>query len=262
MFARRRPLAWPAEDTEGAPNRPIVLHTDGHMSGSFYADANSGYLKNNPTWHMEDSPWKARLILRMMEKNHLQPKTICEIGCGAGEILNQLHMAMPNNVSFTGYEISNDALMFCRQRVKERLDFKQQSLFEMDRKFDLLLMIDVFEHVEDYFGFIRASREKAEYKIFHIPLDITALGVFRNRHMGGRKSLGHLHYFTKDTALATLQDCGLEIVDHFYTPALDVLVHRTFKAKVGVLMKRVLYGINNDLGARLLGGYALMVLAK
>jgi len=50
------------------------------------------YLKNNPTWHVEDSPWKAKQILKIIGNNNLQPNSICEIGCGAGEILHQLFL--------------------------------------------------------------------------------------------------------------------------------------------------------------------------
>ena len=38
------------------------------------------YLEKWPAWHVEESPWRAEKILRMMERNHLTPKTICEVG--------------------------------------------------------------------------------------------------------------------------------------------------------------------------------------
>ena len=48
---------------------------------------NGYYLEKNPTWHVEDSSWKAKNIIKMMKRNNIVPKTICEVGCGAGEIL-------------------------------------------------------------------------------------------------------------------------------------------------------------------------------
>jgi hypothetical protein len=45
------------------------------------------YLKTTETWHAEDSPWKANQIIEIICNNHLQPKTIAEIGCGAGAII-------------------------------------------------------------------------------------------------------------------------------------------------------------------------------
>jgi ubiquinone/menaquinone biosynthesis C-methylase UbiE len=51
---------------------------------------NGDYIKKNPTWHVENSAWKAEQILTMLSKHNLTPQTICEVGCGAGEILAQL----------------------------------------------------------------------------------------------------------------------------------------------------------------------------
>ena len=47
------------------------------------------YLKNNPMWHIEDSEWKAEQISKIISRTNLQLKKVCEVGCGAGEILNQ-----------------------------------------------------------------------------------------------------------------------------------------------------------------------------
>lgn len=52
------------------------------------------YLNKNPTWHVEESPWKAQQILRMLTLHHLTPRSICEVGCGAGEVLKQLQEQM------------------------------------------------------------------------------------------------------------------------------------------------------------------------
>jgi len=37
------------------------------------------------------------------------------------------------------------------------------------RFFDLILLTDVIEHLEDYFSFLRNIKERALYKIFQIP---------------------------------------------------------------------------------------------
>ena len=48
------------------------------------------YLDKNPGWHEEDSAWKAEKILKILKRNKLKPSSICEVGCGAGEILSCL----------------------------------------------------------------------------------------------------------------------------------------------------------------------------
>src|SRR4051812_22867701 len=87
-----------------------------------YTDAS--YLKKNPTWHVEHSAWKAQHVLTMIKRNHLTLKTIAEIGCGAGEILKQMHDAMESDVRFVGYEISPQAHALSQTRASERLEFR------------------------------------------------------------------------------------------------------------------------------------------
>ena len=171
------------------------------------------YLKNNPSWGIEDSPWKAIQIQKILSKNGIYSKTVCEIGCGAGEILNQLS-SKNQNTNFVGFEISPDAFELCKTRISENVKYFNKNLINEDAFFDTLLCIDVFEHVEDYIGFLKAIKKKSAYKVFHIPLDISVLNVLRGVLLIKRKSVGHLHYFTPATAIATLKDCGYEIVDY------------------------------------------------
>ena len=129
--------------------------------------------------------------------------------------------------------------------------------------FDIVMAIDVFEHVEDYFGFLRKLREKAEYKIFHIPLDLSVQTVLRSSPIiKGRKFVGHIHYFTKETALETLKDTGYEIIDYFYTGGSLELPNRGWKADLLKIPRKLAFSLDEDLAVRLLGGYSLMVLAK
>ena len=46
---------------------------------------NGEYLKKNPTWDAEHSPAKAANIFKILQQNNISPKTLAEIGCGAGE---------------------------------------------------------------------------------------------------------------------------------------------------------------------------------
>ena len=52
------------------------------------------YLEKNPTWHVEDSSWKAVQILRALALLPKPPLTICDIGCGAGEDTAELELKM------------------------------------------------------------------------------------------------------------------------------------------------------------------------
>lgn len=53
------------------------------MSIPYESYESGDYLANNPTCDKEDSGWKASQVLKMFNRNHLTPKSICEVGCGA-----------------------------------------------------------------------------------------------------------------------------------------------------------------------------------
>jgi SAM-dependent methyltransferase len=225
---------------------------------------NGNYLKSNPTWHERDSSWKAKQIMKIIKRNNIHPSTICEIGCGAGEILNQLSQQFDDSINYYGYEISPDAFEICKKKKREKLDFIYKDLFEeRERTFDIIMAIDVFEHVEDYYGFLRKLRGKAKYKIFHIPLDLSVQTILRRSPLlKKRKSVGHIHYFTKDTALAALEDVGYRIMDYFYTGSQLELPHIGWKTRLLKFPRKLFYLFNKDLAVRILGGFSLMVLTQ
>jgi SAM-dependent methyltransferase len=221
------------------------------------------YLARNPCWHAEESPWKAEQVLRMLRRHQLTPRTICDVGCGAGEVLRQLQYALPAHCEFWGYDISPQALHLCRPKSNERLHFRFiDAVAEDPAHFDVVLVLDVIEHLEDYFTFLRNLRGKGEYTIFHIPLDLSVQTVLRRNGLLKRRALyGHLHYFTRETALRTLHETHYAVVDHVYTPrSIDLasgVLQRTAK-----LPRRLGAALAQGLTVRILGGFGLLVLAR
>jgi len=227
--------------------------------GDIYRDGT--YLENYPLWHSEDSAWKAAQIIEMIERNSLNPATVCEVGCGAGEILNRLSDNYPEK-EFHGYEISPQAFEICSAKSNTNLSFH---LRDMDdgTKFDLVLAIDIIEHIEDYFGFLKKLKQKGAYKMFHIPLDLSVQTVLRSTPiLKGRRRAGHIHYFTKETALETLKDAGYEIVDHFYTAVSLGPPTKSWKTKLLRVPRKIAFSISKDLTVRIMGGFSLLVLAR
>jgi cyclopropane fatty-acyl-phospholipid synthase-like methyltransferase len=222
------------------------------------------YLEKNPSWHVEESPWKAKHIIQIMRKNHVLPEIICEVGCGAGEVLKQLQEKMDKDCSFWGYDISPQAFELTQSRANERLHFKLADIRqEKDTFFDLILVLDVIEHLEDYFSFLREIKPKSKYKIFHIPLDLSAQTVLRPRGLlGVREAYEHLHYFTREIALQVLRDIDFEILDYCYTArAIEQPTHE-LRRNLLKLPRKLLFAMNQDFAVHLLGGWSLLVLAK
>jgi SAM-dependent methyltransferase len=228
------------------------------MESEIYKDGT--YLNNHPDWHEEDSAWKAGKILSAIRRNALAPRHIAEIGCGAGEILSQLYLNFPEDTHFTGYEISPQAYQLALSRTKDRLAFLQGGLDQIGPgKFDLILVIDVIEHVEDCFGFLRKLREKRATVLFHIPLDVNVKNLVGKRFLAHRKISGHLHYFTRETALALLQDTGFKVVDSFYSNSSLEAIRRSGKIKVSRLFTNIIHPFSAELSTVLFGNSLLVV---
>lgn len=224
---------------------------------------NADYLEKNPTWHTEDSPWKAAQISKILCDNCVHFDTIAEVGCGAGEVLLNLAKSYPS-VHMTGYELSTDAFKICAPKKSKMVSFELANIAEVDRVFDVVLCIDVFEHVEDYIGFLKSLRLKSKTHVFHIPLDISASATLRGTFTDVRNSVGHLHYFTQETALATLRDSGYNIQDYFFTApfASDDLPVKSTISGLARYPRRLLFKLSPTFTSRLVGGCSLLVLTS
>src|SRR5215213_3947004 len=109
------------------------------MSDIIYTETNSRYLEENPTWHVEDSPWKATQVIEILRRNNINPQTVVEVGCGAGEILNQLYHHLDSSIQYSGYEIAPDAYRLSKGRTKDRLTFYQEDFLLSGNHSDVLL---------------------------------------------------------------------------------------------------------------------------
>jgi SAM-dependent methyltransferase len=227
--------------------------TERYESGGDYLEKTGG------SWHLEDASFKASQVLKMLQRHNLaSPKLVAEVGCGAGGILAELKGKLPTSVNFVGYEIAQQAHEMSKRFADDRLRFVLGDAFADGLRADVVLVMDVIEHVEDSFAFLRKTKEKGDYKIYHIPLDISVSATLRDSYLNAWRSVGHIHVYSRALALETLRSTGHEIVDHFFTPgALNI--GRGWKAQLGNIPRRVL---PQTLASRLFGGFSLLVLAR
>lgn len=221
------------------------------------------YLKNNPGWHEEDSPWKVERILEMLRKHNLTPKDIVDVGCGAGALLSLLQKSLPPDTRLCGYDVAPTAIGVAEKRKNSHLDFVCRDILTTQKRgAELLLLMDVFEHIPDYMGFLTALSGYAKMFIFHIPLDMNLLHLLQDRHIASRDVAGHLHYFSKATGLRTLEDCGYRIVDWTYTRVFETdKAMRSPLKRVLALPRSLGLALVPDLSTKIFGGCSLLVLA-
>jgi len=227
---------------------------------------NGDYFENNTTWDVEDSPWKADIINSLIERNKISANEIVEVGCGAGEILTILAEKNPDIKTLKGYDISPQAISLAEKRKRKRVQFYLGDFFNdtPGTNIDVILVIDVLEHISDYYGFLQKLKNKSRYLVFHIPLDLSCRTILKPHVMlQQRKAVGHLHYFSEEMVWWFLKDSGFTVIDWEYTkPVTDIKKSVSFKQYIKKKLRNFSYSINKKTSVKLWGGYSLMILAE
>jgi SAM-dependent methyltransferase len=116
----------------------------------------------NKQKHESKNPIQRALIGRFKARaaelvRQAAPRTILDLGCGEGFMIEAL-LDAGIDARFTGIDLSNSAIADARARVGARTDLSSQPEFEVvdarklvddGRKFDMVMMLEVLEHIPD-----------------------------------------------------------------------------------------------------------------
>ena len=224
---------------------------------SMYTDGRYG--QRNPTWHEEDAVHKAQAIADLLRFGGLEPPSIVDVGCGTGRVLLELKDILDRrdlrSISYEGWDIAPEAVKKAREREGHRIKFVCEDFLASERVVDLILCIDTFEHVSDDVGFLAALAKRADWFVFRIPLDLSALDVMRpKRLIAARRNWGHRHVYSRALALEVLGEAGFQVQTERY--------HRISKRFGGLdPVRRALFRVDPHRAVRAFGGFSLMVLA-
>ena len=245
------------------------------MSSRNFSDfyTSSDYTKKNPTYHEADSPHKWRNFKRCLEfasKNKIfklsSIKSVCEIGCGAGGILNQLQNSnLINGIKkIEGWDINPGAIDLAKQKYP-KITFINEDLFTTDNDYDLMLCADVFEHIEDSYSFLKKLNKKSKYFLFNIPLELSLSTMLQGNHIIKKayNTVGHIHFYSSSTANLMLELTGYETIYQRFAKnrTRNFLANPSFKKFVAMIPQFIIESINPYLSSVLMGDH-LVVLAQ
>ena len=223
------------------------------------------YLTQNPGWHSEDAPWKLAHILRALKNAQLPAfGSVLDAGCGSGAIIKTWAQQAPKT-SFIGWDISPQAYALATKNCPEHVRFILGEDCPQG-PFDLVMAIDVLEHVPHYEVWFSKLAGCAPVAVLHVPLDVSLRSwLFPALLEREKQTVGHIHFFTARRIKRFLQKNGCQILAAHYTnkyverpPQLTRL-----KSRVGMIIRRLAHRfLPHAWNALIIGGYSLMLVVK
>jgi predicted TPR repeat methyltransferase len=231
---------------------------------------NGKYWIDNKTLHEEDSDFKFINLRTLIKRNHsIYLKGIVDIGCGAGKIIYNFSKDYPK-IKRVGVDLSETIIEHAKHNyINPNLRYLTEKEFiRNEDDLNLVILADVFEHVENYIGFLKEARSKYQYQLFNIPLDLSVRYLLNNQPLVTRASVGHLHYFYDKLILKILEENGFKIIDYLYANNIEnELKKLKGVSKYMQLVKKYFQGLlvvifGKSMASRLYGGYSLSVLCE
>lgn len=229
---------------------------------AIYTDGS--YLKANPGWHKQDAAWKLEHVKRALKQAGLSPKTICDMGCGGGELIKTWARQRPD-MQFTGCEISPQAYALCLQQAPANVRFIQGKA-PAGVSFDAVLAIDVIEHVPEPEQFVAELKKLSDTAVLHVPLDLAFRTLIKPEVLEEeRQTVGHIHFYTAAYLKRFLKAQGYEVLSWHYTNKYverpPWLTH--WRSRVGMFIRRLAhYGLPRAWAAWWVGGYSVMTVIR
>lgn len=185
-----------------------------------------------------------RRLMRGLTQD-LQPRSILDVGCGEGSLLNALADSHPDAI-IAGAEIAENALSLAR-RALPNADFKVMDIAAQiwERKFDLVVCADVVEHIEDDAAALRNMAAMTN------PGGYVIVATLQGRMRRFETSIGHLRNYAPGELQEKVADAGL-VVDRvvqwgfpLYSPLyrnlLEFLGNRGTMGRFGIARKFISY---------------------
>ena len=236
------------------------------------------YMENNPTWHIEDANWKSREIIKVIpeqlikELNKNSKIRIVDIGCGAAQILKYISddfRSKAIDADYQGYDISAEIIKKAKDNFKQAefyaKVFSSEQYLQNNQKISIALLIDILEHLERPNVLLEDVAKVSDCIICHLPLEDNLMVNSRNLKDKFKKTVGHINYYNKKSALAMFEKAGLSVENMIYTCSdcsADYKLESLPRRLILQPLRKIFFNISPDWTARFLGNCSLMLLLK
>lgn len=200
------------------------------------------YIKKNPSLHAEDSEWKIGKIIPLIDilinKYYITDHEInlLDVGGGAGLILKGISNYIENfyNIKVNRYalDLSHGMLL-----VQEKNNPNARLLNEdvcstslRNKEIDIVLMVDVIEHIPDSVKALKELERITRFAIFKVPLeDSIILNVWNFLKKGKPRqdainTVGHINIYNPFTLKREIEENGGLILNSSFTNVYEYVL--------------------------------------
>lgn len=235
--------------------------------------ASGEYIRNNPTLDVEDSPWKLRLLEpaleRLLQESGSKELRILDVGGGGGLILKGVSDYLEQKkIRVVKYALDLSAEMLEIQRghnpeIAACIRCGIEKTPFSGKEMDLVLMIDVLEHVLDPASALEELRRIANYIIFKVPFEhCLYYNILNLLKMGGLRrdifqKVGHVQFYHPRKLKAQIRRFAGEILyfrfSNEFGNMLSTGYHRKLKMREKVVfsLANAVYAVSPLLCSRL-----------
>jgi SAM-dependent methyltransferase len=129
--------------------------------------------------------------------------TILDVGCGSGA--NLALLAMLGRYELTGMDVSSEALAIARRHVPAaRFHIGDVAMEPLHERFDLVISIQVLEHIADDIAALRHMAQMAQRHVF--------VSTMQGRMRSSEVGIGHLRNYSPVELRRKMEVAGLDVV--------------------------------------------------
>lgn len=212
------------------------------------------YIRKNPSLHVQDSPWKVSKIIPSLDDfiHYFNYEIkILDVGGGAGLILKDISTYIENiyDIIVSKYALDLSPGMLKIQKLNNpgiikslNEDICNTSL--ADKEIDLILLIDVLEHIPNPIIALEEMKRISRFIIFKVPLEDNLCNRIWNFGMRDKprkyaiEKIGHIKLYNFITLKYQIKKHIGLIINYTFTNVFDYILNSEhYNKKMSLLSK-------------------------
>ncbi len=185
--------------------------------------------QNSEVWNKYTNDvlkWKLKFLKEV--SGSMNPNSILDVGCAVGFMLANLPFNTVKENRY-GIDISEQNIITAIEKY-HNMNFFCGTISDFRKsnniKFDVILMSDIIEHVENDLELLNEASAISTYILVNLPLEKCI--EYENRNYGINDIKGHLRSYNLQDALKLFKDAKLKIINYTIKRYVDQPIFRQY----------------------------------